>query len=272
MATENGTDIILFVDGERFAALTANELNISGATRDTTNKDSGGWKELEYGLKEGSFSGTGLFLHENKNLLTYSEALGNAAWVKTGLAVSSTPQMGINGLKTAFLITGISSGDSLLQNIPDIDMGTTIVLSVWLAGSGNIKLSIVESGGEEETTITLTSTLTRYTLSYTLMEGTSIQAGIEAGTATSVTMVNPQLEINSDGLATAYKPSGRLYNYFMNCIINNTKVDCVVTNQKDYKISGQALINTFGISAPMEDNATINADFTLSNLISTSTF
>ena len=98
MATQNGTDIILIVDGERFAAATANEISLSRAMRDTTNKDTGGWKTNEYGLGEGTMNGTGLFLTEQKNLLSFVDDLTNAVWVKTGLTVSSTKVNGPTNL------------------------------------------------------------------------------------------------------------------------------------------------------------------------------
>ena len=62
MAIENGTDIVIQMKPvssgsyKTVYGLTSNAAQISRALRDTTTKQSGGWKAQEFGLGEGSFS------------------------------------------------------------------------------------------------------------------------------------------------------------------------------------------------------------------------
>jgi len=270
MATQNGTDIILLVDGERFGAATANEISLTRAARDTTNKDSAGWKENEYGLGEGTMNGSGLFFNENKNLIRYPEMLSNAAWIKSGLTVSSTLVNGPTDVKNGFQLTSLSPSDKLTQTIVDtIDDTNNVVFSIWAKGSGDIKLNISDSGIIEVLSVTLTGNWVRYEIMLDLDTGVDITVEVEISTATSLYISQPQLELGSE--ATQYKATGRLFDYFRDAVINKIKLQCLVTNQTDYTLSGQCLVSNLVLTAPMEENTTFTADFNLSGIISTAT-
>lgn len=268
MATQNGTDIILLVDGERFGAATANEISLTRATRDTTNKDSAGWKENEYGLGEGTMNGSGLFFNENKNLVRYPEVLSNAAWIKSGLTVSTTLVNGPTDVKNGFQLTSLTSTDQLIQDCGDLAVDS-YVFSVWLKGSGDIDLIIGDNDSEDALSVTLTSSWVRYSVVREMATGVDVYVSIKIDTATSLYVSQPQLELGLE--ATQYKATGRLFDYFRDAVINKTKLQCLVTNQTDFTLSGQCLVSNLVLTAPMEENTTFTADFNLSGIISTAT-
>lgn len=267
--TQNGTDIILMVDGQRFAAATANEFNISRAMRDITNKDTGGWKKNAYGLLEASMNGTGLFLTSVTNLLAYSEALNNAYWVRSGLTIDSTKVNGPDGLKNAFNITSLNIGDTLTSQLLTLEQPNFVTFSVWVKGSGEIGTYLADDGDSISDTYTLTSSWVRISLTYELVSGIDVVAQIEAGSASSLQVYGPQLEYGST--PTAYQPSGNSYSYFADAIKNKTEIDCIITNQKDYTLSGTCLVSNMTLTAQMEENTTFTADFSVSGLVTQGT-
>lgn len=61
MPTQNGSELKIYIGASLATAKpvdasTSNEMSITRALRDTTNKFTNGWKAQEYGLGEGSFS------------------------------------------------------------------------------------------------------------------------------------------------------------------------------------------------------------------------
>ncbi len=264
MATQNGTDIIIMVDSERFAAATANEFNLTTALRDVTNKDSGHWKEQEYALKECTMSGTGLVFNANKNLVRYPEDLNNAAWEKSGLAVSATKVLGPSNLLNGFQLAG-SSGDELIQEHGALTAGQTYTASIWAKGVGTVDLGWGDDMVEETLNITLTPNWVRYQVSLDTSSGADIYTVLRIDSITNLYVSQPQLELGAT--ATAYVPTGRLFSYFQDALINKTKLSCILTNQKDYTLSGSCLISNFSMSAPMEENTTFTADFSVDGLV-----
>ena len=61
----NGTAILLFVEGTAIACLTSNNISLSHAPRETTNKDSGGNKESLEGMNSWSGGGEGFFAEDS---------------------------------------------------------------------------------------------------------------------------------------------------------------------------------------------------------------
>lgn len=57
----NGTVILVYNNGTPIAAATGHQASQSVATRDTVNKDNAGWKTIEAGVREWTFSGNGHF-------------------------------------------------------------------------------------------------------------------------------------------------------------------------------------------------------------------
>lgn len=56
----NGRNLRVYVNGNAVADATSGDLSVSQSSRDVTTKDSAGWMEVLYGLKEWSISGDGL--------------------------------------------------------------------------------------------------------------------------------------------------------------------------------------------------------------------
>ena len=87
MAAQNGTAVVLKVEGTAIAKGKSNTFNLSRALIDVSNKDSAGWKEQIYGQGSGSFDFDGVF----DEAATYGfEELYAALVAKTVLTVRMT--------------------------------------------------------------------------------------------------------------------------------------------------------------------------------------
>ena len=87
MAAQNGTAVVLKVEGTAIAKGKSNGFNLSRALIDISNKDSNGWKESLYGQGSGSFDFDGVF----DEAATYGyEDLYAAITAKTVLTVRMT--------------------------------------------------------------------------------------------------------------------------------------------------------------------------------------
>lgn len=60
----NGTLVKIFVDGTAVSTLTSNSFSFSESPRETTSKDSGGYKTIAEGLRSISGSGEGYFAED----------------------------------------------------------------------------------------------------------------------------------------------------------------------------------------------------------------
>lgn len=150
------------------------------------------------------------------NLLLRSAEFDNASWIKTATAtVSANTTMAPDETVTADTINLPASGDRVHQQISATG-STAYVFSCWLAGSGTVYLTLNTSGGTFKTAtvqITLTATLTRYTLAITTNgDNTGLFAIVGryngaggAGTATSVIAWGAQVEVGAE--ATQYIPT-----------------------------------------------------------------
>lgn len=128
------------------------------------------------------------------NLLTYSEDLSNAAWVKANTSTVT----GTNVINLPAVLDVVSQ-----VHIVNAVVGTTWQASTILSGSGTVSFVVkCGSGGVTESAaqvITLTSTPTRYSIDITfaLAGHTSVAVQIlrnTGQTATTVTATNFQLE------------------------------------------------------------------------------
>lgn len=87
MAAQNGTAVVLKVEGTTIAKGKSNTFNLSRALIDVSNKDSNGYKEQIYGQGSGSFDFDGVFDESG----TYGyEDLYDAITGKTILTVRMT--------------------------------------------------------------------------------------------------------------------------------------------------------------------------------------
>ena len=145
-----------------------------------------------------------------RNLLNYTEQLDNSAWAKIstgGAAVSVIPSSyaAPDGTYSATQVLGLDTANSRLDQTTVLPAlaNKTYTYSVWLRGSGVIKINMGTStgvGGSTEVTITLTSTWTRHDATNTYNSSPTGNVRIHGvitrvtGTAPEVHMWSPQLE------------------------------------------------------------------------------
>lgn len=130
------------------------------------------------------------------NLLTYSEDLSNAAWVKLAGAT-------ITGTNLLNLPSEVDSAYNLCVFKPN----TPAKVQLRLSGSGTVSLNLFDAGFSSQIQVTLTSTPTVYThgmTSHPLCTHMFIQIIRAVGdTATSVTVTDVQMEVGT--AATRYQ-------------------------------------------------------------------
>jgi predicted secreted protein len=254
---QNGTDILLLLNGERIAAVKTNGIKTNAAMRDVSTKDSGGWKEQDYGQLSFSCSAEGLVRKNPKNLLNNSENL--SAWVlDTSVAITPNNDVGNDGRKTADLIT-FHSGLFVQQLVSNLVNGREYTFSVWAKGTGDIDLVLDDGGGSPvSTSITLTPTLTRYSITATILSpgATALTASISKSTATLLNAWGAQLE--QAATETDYYPSGKNFDIIMAAPMNKTVFTAVYTSYfpTETKFTGQVIISSIDSKAPNEESVT----------------
>lgn len=121
----NGTLITLHVGGTEIACLTSNSISFAHSPRETTNKDSGGWKEVSTGLNSWSMSGEGYFAEDATYGFTDLQALILARGVVTVL--ESSEVIGDKTYSGSAYITALERTSPLEE---------TVTFSVTLEGTG----------------------------------------------------------------------------------------------------------------------------------------
>ena len=111
------------------------------------------------------------------NLITYSEAFENSAWLKTDATISGTLTSSPDGQTNGRTVTFAGTNDLLRFIGPSCSVGESYSVSIWAkAGTSNsVKFSILFSGsglGQVNENITLTSEWQRFTISATVPSGT----------------------------------------------------------------------------------------------------
>lgn len=265
---QNGKDLLLMYNGERLAACTANSVEPSNETRDSTTKDSGDYKEFEYGLSSFAMGVEGLVLYSSKNLSAFSENLSKSTWVKTGCTAAFASIAAPNGTLTGNTISGFSNTDSVVQTLTGSAYNTsakTYTYSVWVKGTAGqtITIFIYDSGSESTQQIVLTAAWVRVSVTYTTAGNSSnISFGFKnnTDTATAFNVWGNQIEESSE--YTPYKPSGQLFHILLDAINNGTKLDLAWSDQTEdhVELIGQVLVSNFTMTPPMHDNQTFTAD------------
>ena len=111
----NGTLIGLYIDGVKVAKSTSCKIGLARATRNTTNKDSGSWQEVEYGLGSGSLSGD--FLDAEDSAFNYSD-LFNILLNKTKVTAKwSSEVSGDKYYQALCLLTKVDKDAPMEENV-----------------------------------------------------------------------------------------------------------------------------------------------------------
>lgn len=128
----NGTLIKLSVGGTVIGALTSNSISFSSSPRETTSKDSGGWKTIKEGLRNWSLSGEGFFAED----ATYGfEDLMDAYIARDEVTIMES-----SAVTGDITYSGAARITSLERTSP---MEETVTFSVSFEGSGTITKGVV---------------------------------------------------------------------------------------------------------------------------------
>lgn len=145
-----------------------------------------------------------------QNLLTYSGAQSNAAWVASSITVG-TATTGPDGTSSAYPLTATAANGTLLQTFTAT--ATAYTFSIYIqrvTGTGNIDITV---DGTTYATQTTTGTWTRFTITTTPAAG-SKTAGIRIATSGDVVNVAfAQLENRSSVTAYTATTTAPITNY-----------------------------------------------------------
>ena len=128
----NGTDLLVYIDSTHPIGLSTDcSITINRATRDTSNKDSGGWKTVLPGQREWTVSCNALVAFDNTYNLTYLTALMIAGTV-INLKFQTGNTAGDPSFSGTALITSVNASAANQSN-------TTF--SISFQGSGPLALT-----------------------------------------------------------------------------------------------------------------------------------
>lgn len=137
-----------------------------------------------------------------RNLITFTEDASNAAWSFVNVSGTAT-RVGNN------ITFGSSAIDRILSSTLTIAANTQMTASFTLSGSGQVRLFLIDGTGLTQSpgNITLTSTPTRYTATFTLVNaGSQARCAVyndSSGLPATFTIHNAQLELGPT--ATPYQ-------------------------------------------------------------------
>jgi hypothetical protein len=122
------------------------------------------------------------------NGLTHSLTLQTGWAAFLGATISSTDTF----TTTSTFGSGVEPNQPLIAAA-----GTTVTSSAWLSGSGACEITVKDASGSfgrTTTSVTLTATPTRYSITRTLVDANAVMEIRSVGTASTITVFKPQLE------------------------------------------------------------------------------
>lgn len=84
---------------------------------------------------------------ENNNTLPFNSDISNSGWQKIDISIKPNKEIDPKGKKTAKTVTGTGTGDGYL-NFVVFKKSKSLEWSLWLKGSGTIRIAIQENGGD----------------------------------------------------------------------------------------------------------------------------
>ena len=262
----SGNYLGLYVNGQRIALTKSNDFASKMAMIDITTKDSSGNKEVIAGLKEGSCSMEGICTSGLTNLLQFPEAFDNAVWVKGGTGSVSGTKVANESNQILAQAYTFGTGTAITQTFATppsvLAIGDKVVFSISLKGSGTVTIQVGDSvGSTTSSTITLSSTWTRYESVYTLAATSGIFVGINKVSATVVTLFGPQIEENL--IATSYKGSQITLLNLQTIAEARTKVTLLYSDflALDFKQSYEGYISDLTIKSSNDSAETFSCSF-----------
>lgn len=272
MAVVNGNLFGIYIDGQRIALARSGDLAHKVAMEDITNKDSGGNKESMPMQKETSCSAEAIVTSALDNKLQFPETMGNAAWVKD-TATTATDNYGSNqfGQKLSNLVT-YNAGTFIRQTYASAaGASDPYTFSVYLKGSGNVTIKIDDGTTPATLLVVLTSTLTRYEVSTTVVATASIICSVIKGTATTVECASAML--NYGAAALDYKGSQTTLRTLADAANNSTQVAVIYSDyvDGDRKVSFNAYISDVAIKSKNDAAATFSCSISVTGATTYST-
>jgi hypothetical protein len=254
----NGTDILLLIDNDPIAALTSNDFNCEVDVKDITSKDSAGWRECKPMKKSFNGSANGFIKGVGINLIKSSENLANANnWINETNTI--TPNYSVNPFGKKTINNLVFSGGTLYINqflaTNTYIVGDVITFSIYAKGTGSIYIKIEDNTSQTSATITLTSTLTRYSVTRTILDA-DVNLIIQKNTATSVQVGCAM--VNKGSTALPYERSGYTFDELYDLQNNGTKITMLISDQVDgnKQYSGFGYIKSLKHTDPVEDTST----------------
>ena len=262
----SGNYLGLYVNGQRIALTKSNDFASKMAMIDITTKDSSGNKEVIAGLKEGSCSMEGICTSGLTNLLQFPESFDNAIWVKGGTGSVSGTKVANESNQILAQVYTFGTGTAITQTFATppsvLAINDFVTFSIYVKGTGNINIEVGDTTASTiSSTIALTSTWTRYEVSYELASTTGIYAVINKLTATAVTMFGAQLEEGSS--ASSYKGSQVTLLDLQTIAENKTKVTLLFSDflALDFKQSYEGYISDLTIKSSNDSAETFSCSF-----------
>jgi hypothetical protein len=148
------------------------------------------------------------FTRPGTNLLTYSAAFDNAAWIKdTGVTVTPASAVAPDGTLTASTVDYVGTAKSLYRSQTIATAGQTYTASIYLRANAAGTLRLAGAAGTGATTLNITTSWQRFTTTFVAAGASDVLqlTRVTSGDLTQVYVANAQFEPGS--VAYTYQPT-----------------------------------------------------------------